>query len=63
MMLHTKYPGFRPCGFILEDFSYFAYIGLCKICDPGAGPFLGPRAIICANWVEVHQVMLNTNYQ
>ena len=43
MMLHTKYPGFRPCGFILEDFSYFAYIGLCKICDPRGRAISRPK--------------------
>ena len=43
MMLHTKYQGSKQYGFRQEDFSCFHYRGLCKICDPGVGPFLAPE--------------------
>ena len=44
MLLHTKYIGFRPCGFREEDFFHiFPIISLCKIRMPqGRGQF-GPQ--------------------
>ena len=40
MMLHTKYQGSRPCGFIQEDFFMFLPIkAYVKPVIPGAGPF------------------------
>ena len=55
MMLHTKYQGSRSCGFTQEDFFMFLPIkAYVKPVTPQAGPFFGPRAIICINLVEVH---------
>ena len=42
MMLHTKYQGSMPCGFMQEFFSYVPYTSLTKTFDPGVGPFLAP---------------------
>ena len=63
MMQHTKYQGTGPYGFRQEDFFHvFPYKSLCKICNPWAGAIFGPRGIIRTNLVEVHQVMLHTEY-
>ena len=40
----TKYHGSMPCEFRQEGFICLTYISLCKICGPGAGPFLAPGA-------------------
>ena len=43
MMLHTKYQGFRPCGFRQEDFFILLPIkAYVKPVTPEAGPFLAP---------------------
>ena len=52
MMLHTKYQGSKPYGFI-QDFFTFFLIGLCTACDPQGEPFLGLGDKISANLVEV----------
>ena len=49
MMLHTKYQGFRPCGFRQEDFFMFSLYSLCKTCDLHFGPFFGPWGIYDLN--------------
>ena len=39
-MLHTKYQGSRPCGFIQEDsFMFFPISAYVKHVTPGVGPF------------------------
>ena len=62
MMLHTKYQGFKPCGF-REDFSCFLYIRLCTTCDIQGGPTFGHRGIILINLVKAYKVMLHSKYQ
>ena len=50
MIINTKFQGSKPCGFRQEEFisdkkiSGFAYVSLCKTCDPRVGPFLVPGA-------------------
>ena len=40
MMLHTKYQGSRPYGFIQEDFFMFSlYKPMSNMCPPGRGHF------------------------
>ena len=43
MRLHIKYQGTRFCGFRQEKFFMFAYISLCKTCDPDAALFLAHK--------------------
>ena len=44
MMLHTKYQGSWPCGFIQEDvFMFSLYISLCKTRDPQGGVIFRPQ--------------------
>ena len=63
-MLHTKYQSSRPCGFRQEDLFYVSpYISLCKACDPWGVAIFDPRGLIRTKLVEVHQMMLQTNYQ
>ena len=43
-LLHTKYIGFRPCGFREEDFSYFLhYKPMFDNDAPGAWPIRAQR--------------------
>ena len=54
MMLLTKYQGSQPYGF-RQDFSmFFNILAYLKHVTPGAGPFFGPRHIICTDLVVVH---------
>ena len=59
MMLHNKNQGSRLCGFRKEDF-FLSSLYTPKHVTPGRTFFFLPQ------WhylVEVHLVMLNTNYQ
>ena len=50
-MLHTKYQGSMPYGFRQKDFfNVFPYISLCRQCEPWAGQFLAPGALIEQTW-------------
>ena len=39
MILHTRYKGFRSCGFRQEDFFSFSYISRFKYVTPQVGRF------------------------
>ena len=64
MMRHTKYQDCRSYGFRQEEFyMFFTISAYVKHVTPGVRPFLVPRGRIRSNWVELHQVMLNTKNQ
>ena len=40
VVLHTNFKDSKPSSLTQEFVLCFAYINLCKTCDPMAGPFL-----------------------